>query len=92
MMQYWDDGFVVPEKAPTGETVYVERQRSTLVGLDPRELFYKLMNIDRFPEVIPKARAYAEQCLADARRYQLAPDSEDLWRPFDFTPDTFGAG
>lgn len=92
MVRYWSElGFVVPTKAPTGETVFVERQRSPLVGLDPRELFYKLMNVDRFPEVLPKARAYAEQCLAAARRYQLAPDAADIWRSFEFTPDTFQA-
>jgi hypothetical protein len=90
MVQYWSElGFVVPVKAPSGERVYVERERHPIVGLDARELFYKLMNVDSFPEAIPKARDFAERVLAEARAYQTHPDTPMIWRPFEYTPDSF---
>jgi hypothetical protein len=92
LVTYWSDlGFVVPVKAPSGEIVYVERQRGSIVGLDARELFYKLMNVDNFPEVLPSARAFAERALAEARAFQHHPDTPLIWLPFDYTPDTFEA-
>jgi L-Lysine epsilon oxidase N-terminal/L-lysine epsilon oxidase C-terminal domain/Iron-containing redox enzyme len=92
MVKYWSElGFVVPVKAPSGERVYVERERLPIVGLDPRELFHKLMNVDEHPEVLPKARAYTEHVLADARARQHHPDTPEIWRPFEFSPETFQA-
>lgn len=92
MVQYWSElGFVVPTKAPSGEEVYVERERLPIVGLDPRELFYKLMNIDSFPEALPKARAFADRALAEARAYQNHPDTPLIWKPFEYTPENFQA-
>ena len=92
MIRYWSElGFVVQQKAPSGETVYVERQRRPGAGMDVRELFYKLMNVDSFPEILPKARQYVQQCLEQARAYQSDPDTAEMWRPFRYTPDTFQA-
>jgi hypothetical protein len=92
MVEYWSElGFVVPTKAPSGEQVYVERERVAIVGLDAREIFYKLMNIDSFPEVLPKARAFAERALAQARAYQHHPDAPLVLRSFDYSPETFQA-
>ncbi|MBI1381808.1 MAG: hypothetical protein GC161_12060 [Planctomycetaceae bacterium] len=92
MVKYWNElGFVVREKAPTGETVYVERQRRPSAGMDVRELFFKLMNVESFEEVLPKAREYVEQCLQAARDYQRDPDTAEMWRPFRYTRETFQA-
>lgn len=93
MVEYWSEvGFVIPTKVPiNGEEVYVERERLPVVGLDGREIFYKLMNIDSFPEVLPKARAYAERALKEAREYQDNPDIPLIYRPFDYSADTFQA-
>lgn len=92
MVKYWNElGFVIREKAPSGELVYVERQRKPGAGMDVRELFYKLMNVDRYPEILPKAHEYATQCLAEAVLYQNDPDTPEMWRPFDYTRDAFQA-
>jgi len=92
MIKYWQElGFVVREKAPSGEIVYVERQRMPAAGMDVRELFYKIMNVDNFPECLPKAREYAQSCLDAAAAYQNEPDTPEMWRPFTYTRDSFQA-
>lgn len=90
MVEYWSElGFVVAVKAPSGERVYVERERLPIVGLDARELFYKLMNVDAFPEVLPKARAFTDRVLAETQALIHHPDTPEIWRPFEFSPETF---
>jgi L-Lysine epsilon oxidase N-terminal/L-lysine epsilon oxidase C-terminal domain/Iron-containing redox enzyme len=93
MVDYWSEmGFVTPTRVPVnGEEVYVERERLPVVGLDAREIFYKLMNIDQFPEVLPKARALAERALREAREFQDDPDNPLIYRPFEYSAETFQA-
>lgn len=92
MVRYWNElGFVVKEKMPSGEVVHVERQRTPGAGMDVRDLFFKLMNIDSFPEILPKAKSYVESCLAEARAYQNGPDTPDMWQPIRYSKVTFDA-
>lgn len=90
MVRYWHElGFVVPKIARSGETLQVETERTPFAGLDVRSLFYQLMNDSK--QVLPKARQFAEQALADARAYMLNPASDEIWRHFEYTPDNFKA-
>jgi hypothetical protein len=48
-----------------------------VTSIDPRDLYFKLLNVDNHPEVIPDARSYVEYWLAQA---------EQLSRPTDDNP------
>lgn len=59
------------------------------LGLDPRELFYKLLNVGAFPEVVPSARAYVDAWLKWAEDFSNAPDTPDGQRFFPYTEQAF---
>lgn len=53
--------------------------------LDPRDLFFKLLNVDEYPSVIPEARAYVDAWLDWAEQFsnsaRVAP-GEQLFFPY----------
>jgi hypothetical protein len=60
--------------------------------LDPRQLFYKLLNVNDHPEVVQLARAYVDAWLQWAEDFSKQPDvapAEWLW--FDYTEEAFQA-
>src|SRR5262249_34021710 len=93
MVTQWSDlGFVVPRTTPTGEVVCVETGRSRYDGLSDREYFYLMLNLDSFPDFIPKAKKLAQQFLDDAARRMNDPTPgsvDDPYRPFPYTPEAF---
>src|SRR5262249_29448273 len=57
MVEHWSElGFVVRRRAPNGDEVFVETERSPYVGLSEREYFHIMMNIDEHPDFLPKAK------------------------------------
>lgn len=67
MVEMWrKHGFVIPIRTDKGETLQIETGRSRFDGLDDREYFYYLLNIDSYPEFVPKARELAEVFLKNA--------------------------
>ncbi|HEX4423731.1 MAG TPA: LodA/GoxA family CTQ-dependent oxidase, partial [Kofleriaceae bacterium] len=92
LVRYWSElGFVVPKRAPDGETVYVETERLPLAGMDQRELFYQLMNIDDHPDCLPKARAFVDDWLRWAEQYSSAADSPHSYKYFPYSESSFKA-
>lgn len=43
------------------------------VGFNPRELFFKLFNVDTHPEVLADARTFVDSCLKWAQQYSTDP-------------------
>ncbi len=66
-------GFVVP-KVKGGETVYVETDRGLFDLLPAREAFYYLVNIEQYPEFLPRAEELAREY------FRLAAEQEPLLR------------
>ncbi|WP_166433918.1 LodA/GoxA family CTQ-dependent oxidase [Mycobacterium paragordonae] len=92
LVKYWSDlGFVEPLTMPSGEVVLAERGRAKYTGVNTRDLFYALMNIDSHVDVLPAARAFVEQCLAASRRWQTAPDTPYSFTPFSYSPEHFAS-
>ncbi len=93
MVTQWSElGFVVPRQAPTGETVHVETGRSRYDGLSDREYFYIMLNLDSFPDFIPKAKKLAQAFLDSAERRmndQTPGAVDDIYRPFPYAVEAF---
>lgn len=93
MVVRWSEmGFVVPRTTPAGETIYVETGRSRYDGLPDRDYFYMLMNIDSFPDFLPKAKDLAQSFLDKtwAAMNDPTPGSvDDIYRFFKYTPEAF---
>ena len=94
MVDKWKTlGFIVPRTTPFGETVWVETGRSRYGGLRDRDYFYYLLNIDQYPDFLPRAKQLAEQFLSDAQALLDNPDPnaiDDMYRYFDYTPQALG--
>lgn len=69
--------------------VFVETERAPFAGLDLRECYYYLANIERFPEFLPKARWLADYLLKSAWERQHEQGYPELWRPFDYSEEAF---
>ena len=92
MVKAWSHfGFVVPEQGPNGETVFIETERDPYYGLDERQYFYMLLNIDSYQSFLPRARKLAEEFLAKAQTLQHHPDLPDTLRYFPYSEETFAA-
>ena len=90
MVEYWSElGFVVPHKSQTGQRFFVEEERAPLVGLNDRDLFHQLMNVEDFPGVLVKARTVVNRWLAQAEQISNDPDTARADRFFAYTPDAF---
>ncbi|MGI8988015.1 MAG: LodA/GoxA family CTQ-dependent oxidase [Bryobacteraceae bacterium] len=94
MVEKWKTlGFVVPRTTPYGETLYVETGRSRYDGLRDRDYFFYLLNVDGYPDFLPKAKRLAEQFLADAQTLIDNPDPnalDDMYRYFEYSPEALG--
>ena len=91
MVTQWGKmGFVVPKTTPFGEVLYVETGRSPFDGLRDRDYFFCLLNLDSYPEFLPKARSLAEEFLQGAEDLLASKDPaalDDMYRAFDYTPE-----
>ena len=54
-----------------------------------RELFYQLMNVENFPEVLPRARNYVDSWLKWSEDYSNDPNSPIDQQFFEYTPEAF---
>jgi len=58
-------------------------------GLDPRDLFYKLMNVAEYPEVRPDARRYVDAWLAWSEAFSNRSDTPIDQQFFRYTEQSF---
>ncbi|HEX8161469.1 MAG TPA: LodA/GoxA family CTQ-dependent oxidase [Pyrinomonadaceae bacterium] len=93
MVEAWKDfGFVVQKRGPGDQLVYIETERSPYAGMNMRDFFYYLMNIDSYPDFLPKARTLVEEFLrqAEANEQEAAlDDASDRWSFFEYSPEAF---
>jgi L-Lysine epsilon oxidase N-terminal/L-lysine epsilon oxidase C-terminal domain/Iron-containing redox enzyme len=92
MVDKWSRlGFVTPRQAPNGDIVYVETERQPYYGLQDRDYFHIMLNLDAYPDFLPTARMLAEQFLAQAREFQNDPTLEDDLRAFPYSARAYDA-
>ncbi|MBI3653663.1 MAG: iron-containing redox enzyme family protein [Acidobacteria bacterium] len=92
MVKAWSHmGFVVPKPVPDADTVFVEIDRDPYFGLDQRQYFHMLLNIDSYNDFLPRARRLAEQFLEQAWALQSTTDLPDTLRYFPYSEDAFEA-
>jgi hypothetical protein len=95
MVRYWHElGFVVPRitkwsggSSKQREIVQVETQRRPYAGMDVRDLFHCLLNMEDHREARPKVKEFVENVLAAARQVQQRTDAfaaMDNIRPFRY--------
>jgi hypothetical protein len=85
MVRAWSHfGFVVKREI-AGQTVYVETERSPYFGQSERDFFYYLMNIDSYPDFLPRAREMVHEYLAEGRRNMDQADPDEVWRFFPYS-------
>jgi hypothetical protein len=97
MVRYWHElGFVVPRKTAwhdgVDEIVQIETERRPYAGMDVRELFHCLLNIDQHRGCLPKVQEFVDNVLEQARQLQLSADAfafmENI-RPFQYDEEIF---
>jgi hypothetical protein len=89
MVTAWSHfGFVVKREVHN-QTVYVETERSPYFGSSERDFFYYLMNIDSYPDFLPRARQLVHQYLDQGRKNMHSADADEVWRCFPFSPSAF---
>ena len=100
MVRYWSElGFVVPrqtawrgEDPKDREIVQVETERRPYAGMDVRELFHCLLNLDAHRDCLPKVEEFVENVLEAGRRMQLTAGAfawMDNIRPFKYDEEIF---
>ncbi len=92
MVQMWSQmGFVVPRMAPNHEIAQVETERDPYTGMNVRDFFYRMMNIEAFPDFLPKARALVENFLDEAWAKRDLPENRDHLSFFPYSQPVFDA-
>jgi hypothetical protein len=92
MITAWKDlGFVVPKTGPDEQIVYVETERAPYVGSNLRDAFYRLMNIDAYPEFLPQVRLMVDEFLKEGEINQTDPAVGTGFSPFEYSPEAFDA-
>jgi L-Lysine epsilon oxidase N-terminal/L-lysine epsilon oxidase C-terminal domain/Iron-containing redox enzyme len=88
MVKVWHEmGFVVPVTAPNGELVYIEKERDPYAVLTIRDKFYILMNIDSYPDFLPRARKIVNEYLAQA--WESGQFQDPTLNFFEYAPESF---
>lgn len=94
MVDKWKTrGFVVPKTTPAGEVLYVEEGISRYDFLKDRDYFFYLLNLDSYPDFLPKAKQLAEKFISDAAKLLEDNDpevSDSNYQAFDYTPEALG--
>lgn len=95
MVRYWSElGFVVPRRTISGEVVHIETERRPYAGMDIRELFHALLNLEENRDCLDKAQEYVESVLEAARQVQRLPTAFNFMnniRPFRYSEPVFEA-
>ena len=74
---------------PEDRHVYVETERAPFAGINLREFYYYLSNIDSFPEFLPKARWLADYFLKRSWDRQYEVDYPESWRFFEYSEELY---
>jgi hypothetical protein len=103
MVRYWSElGFILPRRTswrdPTSperrEIVHIETERRPHAGMDVRELFHCLLNLEEQRTCLPKVREFVDKVLEAARQLQQTPGAfafmENI-RPFKYDEGAFEA-
>jgi hypothetical protein len=83
-------GFVVPRTLPNAGTVLVETGRAPYAGLRDRDYFHIMLNLDQYPDFLPKAKELAEDFLNRAKELLKRP-SDDEMSFFPYSPEALNA-
>lgn len=100
MVRYWHElGFVLPRQtawraldSDDFEHVHIETERRPHAGMDVRELFHCLLNMDERRSCLPKVEEFVCNVLAAARALQQTANAfawMDNIRPFKYDEDVF---
>jgi hypothetical protein len=90
MVTAWSHfGFVVKRDVGNGQTVYVETERSPYFGSTERDFFYYLMNIDSYPDFLPRARQLVHQYLDQGRQNMSESDADEVFGLFPYSQAAF---
>ena len=91
MIKAWSHfGFVVKREVQ-GETVYVESERTPYFGSTERDFFYYLMNINSYPDFVPRAHQLVHHYLAEGSKNMQEADPDEIWSHFPFSQEAFDA-
>ncbi|HEY6924322.1 MAG TPA: LodA/GoxA family CTQ-dependent oxidase, partial [Steroidobacteraceae bacterium] len=86
MVDLWSQlGFVVSRELPWGERLQVETEREPFAGINVRDIYYRLQNIDENIDVLPKARWLVCHYLKKAWEAQSEPDFPESYRYFEYS-------
>jgi ribosome-associated toxin RatA of RatAB toxin-antitoxin module len=98
MVRAWKDfGFIVPKvyprEGPEAQIIYIETDRSPYAAVTIRDAFYYLMNIESYPDFLPKAHEIVEGMLKEVWRNQeiMMADPDQVYKFFPFTQEAFDA-
>lgn len=97
MVEKWSQlGFLTKKSGLHGEKYYVESERGKLTdnkfefeGVTERNYFYILMNIDAHEDYLPQIRRLAQKYLDESWLVQDSPEFPNMYKFFDYTPETF---
>jgi len=100
MVRYWSElGFVLPRKtvwweaaSTASEVLLVEMERRPYAGMNVRELFHCLLNLDQHRDCLPKVQEFVEDVLQASRRVQATAGAfawMDNIRPFKYEEHVF---
>lgn len=74
---------------PEDRTVQVETERAPFAGINLREFYYYLSNIDSYPEFLPKARWLTDYFLKRAWDRQYEQGYPESWRFFEYSEELY---
>jgi hypothetical protein len=100
MVRYWHElGFILPRRTAwrdgmRREIVHIEMERLPHAGMDVRELFHCLLNLEEKRTCLPKVEQFVENVLEASRQLQQTSDAfafmENI-RPFEYDESVFEA-
>jgi hypothetical protein len=100
MVRYWHElGFILPHQTAwrqgkQREIVHIEMERRPYAGMDVRELFHCLLNLEEKRTCLPKVEEFVENVLQAARQLQQSDGAfafmENI-RPFEYDESVFDA-
>ncbi|MCK0150519.1 LodA/GoxA family CTQ-dependent oxidase [Marivita sp. S6314] len=74
---------------PEDQTVQVETERTPFAGINLREFYYYLSNIDSYPEFLPKARWLTDYLLKRSWDHQFEQGYPESWRFFEYSEELY---
>lgn len=95
LIRFWSElGVVRSMRLDNGEHVLVEAERHPYAGLNIRALYHGLLNGNKHPAFLSKARAYVDEVLKISRTVQTEAHTArffDCVKPFDYSESLLDA-